>query len=263
MPFTSQRQRCGYQTRADLRAPLPDDGPARGALRTPRCRAFTLIELLVVVAIIALLLAILLPSLSRARQMARRTYCASNMREIGKGLFYYAQKHNDFFPMIHGTDYEDPQPAEREWWEMLLPYKFRRKYMLCPSDPHRDDLVGDSNEGEHRIESYTFNGMFAFGKSFGQVIRPGDKICISERSDTEEGLEHMGYPAWQEQEAWEDLIKQERHHEKSNYLFVDLHVETLEWKETIGDGTDEEEDRHYLMEFDPPRPRPHGHHGHE
>jgi prepilin-type N-terminal cleavage/methylation domain-containing protein/prepilin-type processing-associated H-X9-DG protein len=55
-----------------------------------RRAAFTLVELLVVIGIIALLLSILLPALSRARQAARATLCASNMRQIGTGWLLYA-----------------------------------------------------------------------------------------------------------------------------------------------------------------------------
>lgn len=60
---------------------------------------FTLIELLVVVAIIALLISILLPSLARARELAKRTTCAANMSGIGKGLHTYASDGNQGMPI--------------------------------------------------------------------------------------------------------------------------------------------------------------------
>ncbi len=52
---------------------------------------FTLIELLVVVAIIAMLLAILMPSLAKAREQARRALCASNQKQMAAGIHVYAQ----------------------------------------------------------------------------------------------------------------------------------------------------------------------------
>lgn len=55
-----------------------------------RQRAFTLIELLVVISIISLLMAILLPSLGRAREQARRATCMANLRSIGQGIYLYA-----------------------------------------------------------------------------------------------------------------------------------------------------------------------------
>ncbi|MFQ5411058.1 MAG: type II secretion system protein [Phycisphaerae bacterium] len=63
-------------------------------------KAFTLIELLVVIAIIALLISILLPSLSRARELAKRTVCAANLKGIGQAMYIYAQDDPGVFPSI-------------------------------------------------------------------------------------------------------------------------------------------------------------------
>jgi len=63
-------------------------------------RGFTLIELLVVVAIIALLIAILLPSLNKARDQARKTQCAANLKGIGSVLNLYAAQWKDRMPAV-------------------------------------------------------------------------------------------------------------------------------------------------------------------
>jgi prepilin-type N-terminal cleavage/methylation domain-containing protein len=72
-------------------------------------RGFTLIELLVVVAIIALLISILLPSLSRAREQAKKVKCMSNLKQIGGAMLNYFTEVNDWFPFEKRAE---PQPGQ-------------------------------------------------------------------------------------------------------------------------------------------------------
>ncbi len=109
---------------------------------TKKFRGFTLIELLVVVAIIAVLVAMLLPALSRARESARLTICISRQHTMLQACFAYMMDYND---IIHPSDdyktvngLPDPYQAEHNWIYILSHNKYcapaNDKFWKCPSD---------------------------------------------------------------------------------------------------------------------------------
>ncbi len=101
-----------------------------------RCkqRAFTLIELLVVVAIIALLISILLPSMTAARDQGKKVKCASNEKQLGLGLTYYVHE-NGYYPADHLQE-----QGNGEWMISWVPRirayaDYQDDIFWCPSTP--------------------------------------------------------------------------------------------------------------------------------
>ncbi len=102
--------------------------------RVKNALGFTLIELLVVISIIAILIALLLPALAKARDEANKVVCSSNLREMGLGMAEYAHETGGFYPGCYGmSSYNIPCIT----WAPRLSKEMGndQKLFLCPSRP--------------------------------------------------------------------------------------------------------------------------------
>jgi prepilin-type N-terminal cleavage/methylation domain-containing protein/prepilin-type processing-associated H-X9-DG protein len=103
--------------------------------------AFTLIELLVVIAIIAILAAMLLPALSRAKQKAWTISCNSNLHQIGLGMKMFADDNNELYPESGTTIYwgfiDVASPigsGKASWMEQIFTYVGNTNVYRCPGN---------------------------------------------------------------------------------------------------------------------------------
>jgi len=88
-------------------------------------QAFTLVELLVVISIIALLMGLLLPALSRAREQAKSTVCKNNLRQMGMATMLYVQYNGDRLPYAWGVSHN---ANTNNFQTLLIPYVLKDKF---------------------------------------------------------------------------------------------------------------------------------------
>lgn len=185
-------------------------------------RAFTLIELLVVVAIIALLVGILLPSLTAARQRAKKVACAGNLKSIGQCIQMYCGANSDRFP-----------------YARYMPYPFVSSMTAYPALPGAlvDELGKDNKAfkcpGDTQVFGLTrtvsgveqiCNSSFTYNASLcGELLAESFFVKIMGFPDSEVPVAY-DYDNGIFKLTTDEEIEVSPFHAKRNLLFADWHV---------------------------------------
>ena len=217
--------------------------PSASASAESKRTAFTLIELLVVIAIIAILAAILFPVFARARENARRSSCASNLRQIGLGMMQYTQDYDERF-LVQNIN---TTPATTfHFGYILQPYLKSKQIFMCPSAAGaetpltqtfpvqppspaiRRDYVWVAGPG---TPGGDFKGSYAMttiieGSSLSELTTPSQTAIFFDAAwPTSPGT---GDPAFLSYPITGEARPNYRHFEGANLCYVDGHVKYIQ-----------------------------------
>ena len=182
VPYNQSKMRFSYPSLIDHR-PSQSPGPT-----VSRFRGFTLIELLVVVAIIALLVSILLPSLQRAREQAMMAPCAANLHQLGIGLTMYTEDNRYRLPHIYRNFYG--HDSGERWFNLISPYmgfgfkypddRFGENYLRCPQQkaPEVIRTYGANYLAVFRYQdTYSQEGSAHIDQVPSHIMLAADRVC--------------------------------------------------------------------------------------
>ncbi|MCK4659332.1 MAG: prepilin-type N-terminal cleavage/methylation domain-containing protein [Phycisphaerae bacterium] len=214
-------------------------------------KSFTLVELLVVVSIIALLLAILMPSLKGAREQARQAVCLNNCHQIGLAMQEYCAEHQDRLPSSGGHG-GDPDP--RNWWlNVLADYVDTSLLYRCPKDQGEKfvawnsldwDRLSDEQKAdldERRWSSYGLNYLIVkqptpYCDNMTRIRSPCYTIVVAESASSLMGVDHIHPEKFQMIPPKRQVAINRHQGSRANYLFADGHAAGLGIEETWVSG---------------------------